>query len=81
MSAELHKRIGLGDVYGTRVEIDVDTDDLEPGDAGAVFLELAVGQSGGRGYATPEVARQIAAGLLDAADLVESATSDRSTGS
>jgi hypothetical protein len=66
--ADFNRVIGLGDTYGTRAEVSV----LDDGDDPAtIHLSLTAGVSGGHGIASPEAARQLAAALLDAADLTE----------
>lgn len=63
---DFERTIGLGDTYGTRAEVSV----LDDGDGPpTIHLSLTAGASGGRGIASPEAARQLAAALLDAADL------------
>jgi hypothetical protein len=69
--ADFERVIGLGDTYGTRAEVSVLDDDEGPP---TIHLSLTSGASGGRGIASPEAARQLAAALLDAADLVVSET-------
>lgn len=67
---DFDETIGLGDTHGTRFEVTVTTDEGDdlPVD---VQLGLGTGISGGRGFATPKVCRQMAATLLDAADKAE----------
>jgi hypothetical protein len=64
------RSIGLGDTYGTRAEVAVLDDADEEGPA-TIHVSLLAGMSGGRGIATPEAARQLAAALLDAAEDAE----------
>lgn len=64
---ELEKVIGLGDLYGTRATVTCWSDEDGP----SLSIALTAGVCGGRGYPTPEAARQIAAALLDAADRFE----------
>jgi hypothetical protein len=67
------KRIGFADLYGTTATVRVD-------DEGDIATELMCGQCGGRGYPTPEAARQYAAALLDAADRSDRVRSEAGEG-
>lgn len=68
MTANYERIVGLGDVFGTRAEVSVLSDDDEPP---TIHISLMAGQSGGRGIASIEAVRQLAAALLDAADRAE----------
>jgi hypothetical protein len=62
------KTIGLADIYGTRAEVAVlDEDEDDP----TIHLSLVCGGSATRAMPTLEAARQLAAALLDGADLIE----------
>lgn len=66
---EIERAIGFADVYGTRAVVRCDVDEDGP----TLSLSVECGFCGGRGYPTPEAARQLAAALLDAADRYEQA--------
>lgn len=67
MPDEFEKVVGLGDMYGTRATVRCSIDEDGP----QLSVAVEVGFSGGRGYPTPEAARQLAAALLDAAERYE----------
>ena len=69
MAEDFNRVIGLADTYGTRATVRCDVDEDGP----ALSLAVEAGFCGGRGYPTPEAARQVAAALLDAADRYEQA--------
>lgn len=64
------KTIGIGDSYGTRIEINGEPPEDEEDDP-TVSINVSLGFCGGRAFASPEVARQVAAAILDAADAAE----------
>lgn len=65
------KRIGLADFDGTTAEVRFwgEDEDNEP----TIVLWLGINGCGGRGFPSADAARQLAAALLDAADLMEKA--------
>lgn len=69
MADEFEKVIGLADTYGTRATVSCHTDEDGP----SLTVAIMAGFCGGRGFPTPEAARQLAAALLDAADRYEQA--------
>lgn len=69
MPDEFERVIGLADTYGTRATVRCYIDEDGP----SLSVALEAGLCGGRGYPTPEAARQLAAALLDAADRYEQA--------
>lgn len=65
--SDFERVVGLADTYGTRATVRFYEDDEGP----SMQLSVEAGLCGGRGYPTPEAARQLAAALLDAADRFE----------
>jgi hypothetical protein len=67
------KTLGFADPYGTRIRISFETDEHDPDPEPTVQVSIQVGMCSGVGFARPELCRQIAATLLDAADECEAA--------
>jgi hypothetical protein len=70
------RKVGLADLYGTTASVNVDLEDLEPGERPVISFRVNVGQCGATGFPTPSAARQLSAALLDAADAVEGAVAE-----
>jgi hypothetical protein len=71
VSEDFERIVGLADMYGTRATIRCSIDEDGP----ALSLSVEAGFCGGRGYPTPEAARQVAAALLDAVERYEQSES------
>jgi hypothetical protein len=71
MTDSFEKKVGFADHAGTVAEVSVDREDVAEDEEAEIHVKISAGYCQGAGFPTVEAARQLAAALLNAAEVAE----------